>query len=84
MTQRFVTSVDKTTWNGQVQVNTLTGVDEDNVPFTVSASQASKQIRMEKFHYFLWDGKEKFIQLMSVANYVEPTEHDDELNFSIL
>ena len=84
MTQRFVTSVDKTMWNGQAQVNSLSGVDEDNVPFTVSAAQASKQMRMEKFLYFLWDGNEKFIQLMSVANYVEASEHDDELNFNTL
>ena len=80
MIQRFVTSVDKTIWNGQTQINALIGVDENNQPFSVSTSQASKQIRMEKFHYFLWDGKEKFIQLMSVANYVEAMEFDEKLN----
>ena len=80
MIQRFVTSVDKTAWNGQTQINALIGVDENNQPFTVSTSQASKQIRMEKFHYFLWDGKERFIQLMSVANYVEAMEYDEQLN----
>ncbi|MCH2207945.1 MAG: hypothetical protein MK132_19000 [Lentisphaerales bacterium] len=80
MIQRFVTSVDKTVWNGQTQINALIGVDENNQPFTVTTSQASKQIRIEKFHYFLWDGKEHFIQLMSVANYVEAMVFDERLN----
>lgn len=82
MIQRFVTSVDKTVWNGQTQINALIGVDENNQPFTVNTSQASIQIRMKKFHYFLWDGKEKFIQLMSVANYVEAMEFDEKLNLN--
>lgn len=84
MIQRFVTSVDKTVWNGQTQINALIGVDENNQPFTVTTSQASKQIRMEKFYYFLWDGKEHFIQLMSVANYVEAMEYDERLNLYAL
>ena len=80
MKQRFVTSVDKTVWNGQQQINALIGVDEDNNSFSVTTSQASREIRMEKFHYFLWDKHERFIQLMSVANYVEAMEYDEKLN----
>jgi hypothetical protein len=81
MKQRFVTTVDKTVWNGQEQINALIGVDEDNQKFSVTNAQASRDIRMEQFHYFLWDGKDKAIQLMSVANYVEPMEYDETLNF---
>ena len=84
MIQRFVTSAEKSEWNGQVQISYLSGVDENNAPFTVTVSQASKQIRMQKFHYFLWDGKERFIQLMSVANYVEVMEQDPELNLNTI
>ena len=80
MMQRLVTSVDRTEWNGQTQINTLTGVDENREAFSVSNSQASRQIRMEQFEYYLWDGNKKFIQLMSVANYVEAMDEDDELN----
>ena len=53
MIQRFVTSVDKTVWNGQTQINALIGVDENNQPFTVNTSQASIQIRMKKIPLFL-------------------------------
>jgi len=28
----------------------------------------------------VWDGEEKVIELMSVANYVEAMEHDETLN----
>ena len=84
MIQRFVTSAEKSEWNGQAQISYLSGIDENNVPFTVSVSQASKQIRMETIDYFLWDGKKKFIQLMSVANYVEVMEQDPELNLNTI
>ena len=84
MIQRFVTSAEKSVFNGQTQISYLSGIDEERVPFTVSVSQASKQIRMEKFDYFLWDGKDKFIQLMSVANYVEVMEQDPELNLETI
>ena len=84
MKQRFVIAAEKSEWNGQTQISFLTGVDEDNVPFSVSVSQASKHIRQEKFHYFLWDKKDKFIQLMSVSSYVEVTEHDEELNLETI
>ena len=78
---RYVTAIEKTMWNGQPQVSSLSGVDEESQPFTVTAAQASKHIRYEKFDYFLWDGKEKLIQLMSVAGYVEVMQKDPDLNF---
>ncbi|MCM8539633.1 MAG: hypothetical protein NE328_05110 [Lentisphaeraceae bacterium] len=80
MKKRYVTATDKNSWNGNVQVVGLNGVDEDGNEFSVTCERASKEIRQHLSEYYLWDGKEKYIRLMSVASYVEAMEYDECLN----
>lgn len=84
MTKKFVTSTQKNNWNGNIQIVGLTGVDEKGKEFIVSCERASKEIRQNISEFFLWDGKDKYIQLMSVANYVEAIEYDKDLNLQSL
>jgi len=84
MTKKFVTSTQKNNWNGNIQIVGLAGVDESGNEFVVTCERASKEIRQNMSEFYLWDGKEKYIQLMSVANYVEAIEHDEELNLQSL
>ncbi|MCM8528618.1 MAG: hypothetical protein NE327_18990 [Lentisphaeraceae bacterium] len=84
MKKRFVTATEKNSWNGNVQIVGLHGVDEDGQEFTVTCDRASKEIRQHINEYFLWDGQEKYIRLMSVASYVEAMEFDEQLNLQSL
>jgi len=77
MTKKFVTSTQKNNWNGNIQIVGLEGVDEHGNEFFVTCERASKEIRQNMSEFFLWDGDEKFIQLMSVANYVEAIDYDE-------
>ena len=82
--KKFVTATEKRNWNGNVQVVGLIGVDEDGNEFAVTCERASKEIRQHLSQYFLWDGQDKYIELMSVASYVEATEFDETLNLQNL
>ena len=84
MTKKFVTSTQKNNWNGNIQIVGLEGVDESGNEFAVTCERASKEIRQNMSEFYLWDGKDKYIQLMSVANYVEAIEHDEDLNLQKL
>ena len=80
MKKRYVNKVEKTMWNSQPQIRSLSGIEADGTPFTATVERASKEIRMGLADYYLWDGDSKAIQLMSVANYVEAIEYDEDLN----
>lgn len=84
MKKKFVTATDKNSWNGNIQVVGLSGVDEDGNEFAVTCERASKEIRQHMSEYYLWDGQDRYIQLMSVANYVEAMEQDENLNLQSL
>jgi len=84
MKTRYVTATEKRSWNGNVQVVGLSGFDTEGHEFNVSVERASKEIRQHLSEYYLWDGKEKYIQLMSVASYVEAMDFDAELNLQSL
>ena len=84
MTKKFVTSTEKRSWNGNVQVTGLIGVDENGAEFFVTCERASKEIRQHLSEFYLWDGQDKYIQLMSVANYVEAMDYDEDLNLQSL
>ncbi len=84
MTKKFVTATQKNNWNGNIQVVGLSGVDEEGNKFAVTCERASKEIRQNMSEFYLWNGKDKYIQLMSVANYVEAMDYDEELNLQNL
>lgn len=84
MKKKYVTSTEKTNWNGNIQVTGLAGVDEEGHEFFVTVERASKEIRQHLSEYYLWDGDDKYIQLMSVASYVEAMDYDEILNLQSL
>lgn len=84
MNKRYVTTTEKNNWNGNIQVVGLCGIDEEGCEFTVTCERASKEIRQHLSEYYLWDGADKYIQLMSVASYVEAMDYDESLNLQSL